>query len=64
MHDVLITGDQIEVRGPIGGYFVWEARAKPILVLLEIAGGSGVVPLMSMIRHHASGGLKNARPVV
>jgi ferredoxin-NADP reductase len=49
LHDVLIPGDQIEVRGPIGGYFVWEASMPDPLLL--IAGGSGVVPLMSMIRH-------------
>ncbi len=49
LHDVLVTGDQIEVRGPIGGYFVWEARLGGPLLL--IAGGSGVVPLMAMLRH-------------
>jgi ferredoxin-NADP reductase len=52
MHDVLVAGDLIEVRGPIGGYFVWEAgMGKPILL---VAGGSGIVPLMSMIRHRAA----------
>ena len=57
LHDVLIPGDRIEVRGPIGGYFVWEAmRDEPLLL---IAGGSGVVPLMSMIRHRAAAGAKN-----
>jgi ferredoxin-NADP reductase len=57
LHDVLAPGDQIEVRGPIGGYFVWEATmAEPLLL---IAGGSGVVPLMSMIRHRAVAGAKN-----
>ncbi|HBY98728.1 MAG: ferredoxin reductase [Ardenticatenaceae bacterium] len=54
MHDVLVVGDQIEVRGPIGGYFVWEAT--PGGPLLLIAGGSGVVPLMAMIRHRAAAG--------
>jgi len=49
LHDVLVPGDRIEVRGPIGGYFVWEATRPDPLVL--VAGGSGVVPLMSMIRH-------------
>jgi ferredoxin-NADP reductase len=44
-------GDRFEVRGPIGGYFVWEAN-DPTPVLL-VAGGSGVVPLMSMARHRA-----------
>ena len=46
MHDVLIPGDRIEARGPIGGYFVWEAGLMPEPLVL-IAGGSGVVPLMS-----------------
>jgi ferredoxin-NADP reductase len=54
LHDVLLPGDRIEVRGPIGGYFVWEAeRSEPILLL---AGGSGMVPLMSMLRHRAAAG--------
>jgi ferredoxin-NADP reductase len=57
MHDVLIPGDRIEARGPIGGYFVWEASMDEPLLL--IAGGSGVVPLMSMIRHRAAVGAKN-----
>jgi ferredoxin-NADP reductase len=52
MHEVLIAGDRIEVRGPIGGYFVWEANFGGPLLL--IAGGSGIVPLMSMIRHRAA----------
>ena len=51
LHDVLVRGDRIEARGPIGGYFVWEATMNEPLLL--IAGGSGVVPLMSMIRHRA-----------
>ena len=54
LHDVLVPGDQIEVRGPIGGYFVWEAGMGGPLLL--IAGGSGVVPLMAMIRHRAAAG--------
>src|SRR5689334_22713408 len=54
LHDVLVVGDQIEVRGPIGGYFVWEAGLGGPLLL--IAGGSGVVPLMAMLRHRASVG--------
>lgn len=57
LHDVLIEGDRIEVRGPIGGYFVWEAgRREPLLL---IAGGSGIVPLMSMLRHRAAASAKN-----
>ena len=46
------VGDEIEVRGPVGGWFVWHA-ADPSPVHL-IAGGSGVVPLMAMIRAHAA----------
>ncbi len=57
LHDVLVPGDRIEARGPIGGYFVWEASMNQPLLL--IAGGSGVVPLMSMIRHRAAAGGKN-----
>jgi ferredoxin-NADP reductase len=49
--DVLRVGDGLEVRGPIGGYFVWDiADGGPILL---VAGGSGIVPLMAMLRHHA-----------
>jgi ferredoxin-NADP reductase len=58
LHDVLLPGDQMEVRGPIGGYFVWEAGLSPEPLLL-IAGGSGVVPLMSMIRHRVAVQAKN-----
>lgn len=57
MHEVLVPGDRIEARGPIGGYFVWEATMTGPLLL--IAGGSGVVPLMSMLRHRAAAGAKN-----
>jgi ferredoxin-NADP reductase len=46
------VGDKVELRGPIGGYFVWHAGEKRPLLL--IAGGSGVVPLMAMIRHRSS----------
>jgi ferredoxin-NADP reductase len=52
--DELRTGDELELRGPIGGYFVWEtARGGPLLL---VAGGSGVVPLRAMLRHHRAGG--------
>ena len=57
LHDNIVPGDRIEMRGPIGGYFVWEATMTDPLLL--IAGGSGVVPLMSMIRHRAAAGGKN-----
>ena len=52
LHDVAVLGDQIEVRGPIGGYFVWHAALGGPLLL--IAGGSGIVPLMAMLRHRAA----------
>ena len=46
--DTLEVGDQLELRGPVGGWFVWrETQPNPVLLL---AGGSGVVPLMAMIR--------------
>jgi len=44
-------GDQVELRGPIGGFFVWRAGDERPLLL--VAGGSGVVPLMAMLRHRA-----------
>jgi ferredoxin-NADP reductase len=45
------VGDQFEVRGPIGGWFVWDGDdTTPVLM---VGGGSGVVPLMAMMRHHA-----------
>jgi ferredoxin-NADP reductase len=52
--DQVVVGDQIEVRGPIGGYFVWEAAMGGPLLL--VAGGSGVVPLMAILRHRAAVG--------
>jgi ferredoxin-NADP reductase len=52
LHDVAVPGDRIEVRGPIGGYFVWEAGgAMATEPLFLVAGGSGVVPLVAMLRH-------------
>ena len=54
LHEVVVPGDRLEVRGPIGGYFVWEAALGG--PLLFIAGGSGVVPLMAMARHRARAG--------
>jgi ferredoxin-NADP reductase len=51
-HDVAELGDEIELRGPIGGHFVWSARDGGPLLL--IGGGSGIVPLLSMLRHRAA----------
>jgi ferredoxin-NADP reductase len=48
-HDVVEPGDQVEVRGPFASYFVWRGES-PVLL---IGGGSGVVPLMAMLRHRA-----------
>jgi ferredoxin-NADP reductase len=52
--DELVVGDKLELRGPIGGYFVWEAAHDGPLLLA--GGGSGVVPLMSMLRHRVAAG--------
>ena len=52
--DVLRPGDKLELRGPIGGYFVWEESLGGPLLL--VAGGSGVVPLRAMLRHRAAVG--------
>jgi ferredoxin-NADP reductase len=46
LHDVAEVGDELEVRGPIGGWFVWDGTTPALLV----GGGSGVVPLMAMLR--------------
>jgi ferredoxin-NADP reductase len=52
--DELRPGDELELRGPVGGYFVWEASLGGPLLL--VAGGSGVVPLRAMLRHHRAVG--------
>ena len=46
LHDVVEIGDELEVRGPIGGWFVWDGDTPAVLV----GGGSGIVPLMAMLR--------------
>ena len=46
LHDVVEVGDELDVRGPIGGWFVWDGDRPALLV----GGGSGVVPLMAMLR--------------
>jgi ferredoxin-NADP reductase len=47
----VVVGDEFELRGPVGGYFTWQvADGGPLLLL---AGGSGLVPLMAMLRHRA-----------
>ena len=47
LHDVVEPGDELEVRGPIGKFFVWDGGSPALLV----GGGSGAVPLMAMLRH-------------
>ncbi len=51
-HEVAVPGDTIELRGPIGGHFTWERKDGGPLLL--VGGGSGVVPLLSMLRHRAN----------
>jgi ferredoxin-NADP reductase len=60
LFDVFAAGDPVELRGPVGGWFVWRAEAEsaggesaPVLL---VAGGSGIVPLMAMIRARAAAG--------
>ncbi len=50
--DVAMVGDEFEIRGPVGGYFTWSPdRSQPVLL---VAGGSGIVPLMAMVRARAA----------
>jgi ferredoxin-NADP reductase len=59
LFDELATGDELEFRGPIGGYFVWDQENEhPVLLL---AGGSGIVPFRAMLRHCVA--VKSAVPV-
>jgi ferredoxin-NADP reductase len=60
LHDVVEIGDELEVRGPIGGYFVWEGTTPALL----LGGGTGVVPLMAMLRLARSNGHGLAHLVV
>jgi ferredoxin-NADP reductase len=53
--DELRPGDELELRGPVGGYFIWERALGGPLML--IAGGSGVVPFRAMIRHRLATGV-------
>ena len=55
LHDEVVIGDELEVRGPIGGWFVWKGDTPALLV----GGGSGIVPLMAMLRPGAQD--RNAR---
>jgi ferredoxin-NADP reductase len=54
LFDELEAGDELEMRGPIGRYFVWETEMDG--PLLMVAGGSGVVPFRAMLRHRAAVG--------
>jgi ferredoxin-NADP reductase len=57
LDDTVVVGDRFEVRGPIGGYFVWDKSIDGPLLL--VAGGSGIVPLMAMLRHRAVAGVRD-----
>ncbi|CAN7272856.1 ferredoxin reductase [Mesorhizobium sp. LjNodule214] len=51
-HEVAAVGDEIELRGPLGGHFIWsDSDGGPIIL---VGGGSGVVPLMAMVRHRTA----------
>ena len=52
--DELRAGDELELRGPVGGHFTWRVEQGGPLLL--VAGGSGLVPLMAMLRHRAARG--------
>lgn len=52
-HDVAQVGDTLELRGPLGGHFVWQRENAPPTLL--VGGGSGLVPLLAMVRHRAAG---------
>ncbi len=60
LHDEVREGDEVEVRGPFGGWFVWPGDS-PVLLL---GGGSGVVPLMSMLRHWRATGSREPLALV
>ncbi len=61
MHDEVVVGDELEVRGPIGGWFVWRGDTPALLV----GGGSGLVPLMAMLRlAHRTGRLELVHLIV
>jgi ferredoxin-NADP reductase len=56
---IVAAGDQLEVRGPVGGWFIWRPDAPgPFRPVMLVAGGSGLVPLMSMIRVRAESATK------
>ena len=61
-HYVVEPEDQVEMRGPIGGPFTW--RAKPNTPLLLVGAGSGIVPLMSMLRHRVTSEMAGSVPTV
>ena len=63
-HYVVEPGDQIEIRGPIGGPFTWRAKPETGTRLLLVGGGSGIVPLMSMLRHRSTSGMAEDVPAV
>jgi ferredoxin-NADP reductase len=60
LHDVAEVGDVVEVRGPIGGWFTWSGET----VAVAIGGGTGVVPLVSMLRHAARTGQQDRLRVI
>jgi ferredoxin-NADP reductase len=63
IHEGIALGDSLEVLGPVGNYFVWRDEMKDTPLLL-VAGGSGVVPLMAMLRHRANIGAINPTALI
>jgi ferredoxin-NADP reductase len=62
-HELVKPGEKIEVRGPIGGYFTWSSAPDYGEPVLLVGGGSGIAPLMSMLRHRNSSA-NNSAPVI
>jgi ferredoxin-NADP reductase len=60
LHDEVVVGDELEVRGPIGGWFVWRGDTPALL----LGGGSGVVPLMAMLRLARQMGTSNLATLI
>lgn len=61
-HDTVVVGDEIELRGPIGGHFVWSPEEGGPVIL--VAGGSGLAPIIAIVRHRAAAGSTAAMALI